>query len=321
MSPRTISSSSSVGRAAPEAAGQKPAPGLYLVATPIGNLGDISLRALDLLAMADAIACEDTRVARKLFAVHGIGTRPMAYHEHNAERIRPRLIEMIKCGKSVALISDAGTPLISDPGHKLVKAVIAEGLAVTALPGPSAALAALLVSGLPSDRFFFAGFLPAKAAARRRALGELASVRASLVIFESARRLASALEDMAALLGPRPAAVARELTKLHEEVRRDTLVALAAHYRRAGPPKGEVVVVIAPPEAEADRVAAEALDISLRAAMKTASLRDAAAAVAGATGLPRRRIYARALELQQSGEFQQSGPGTGDATPGNTKSR
>ncbi|MEE8535415.1 MAG: 16S rRNA (cytidine(1402)-2'-O)-methyltransferase [Kiloniellales bacterium] len=293
-------------------------PGLYLVATPIGNLADISLRALHLLAMADAIACEDTRTTRKLLAVHHIETQLVAYHEHNAERIRPRLIEMIKCGKSVALVSDAGTPLVSDPGHKLVKAVIAEGLAVTALPGPSAALAALLVSGLPSDRFFFAGFLPAKSAARRRALGELASVPASLVIFEAARRLASALEDMASLLGPRPAAVARELTKLYEEVRRDTLVALAAHYRRAGPPKGEVVVVVGPPEAEADRVVAEELDIRLRAAMKTASLRDAAAAVAGATGLPKRRIYARALELRQAGELDQAGLGTEETTPGET---
>lgn len=304
MSPKVRSNQSSLARAEPSRARsrskpgpvEKPDPGLYIVATPIGNLGDISLRALDLLARADVITCEDTRVTRKLLRAHGIETPMQSYHEHNARRMRPRIMEQIKCGKVVALVSDAGTPLVSDPGHKLVEAAIAEGLPVTALPGPSAMLAALTLSGLPSDRFLFAGFLPPKAAARRHALGELKAVPASLVIFESPRRLAAALVDMAEILGARPAAVARELTKLYEELRRGSLSELAAHYRQAGPPKGEVVVVVGPP-GEAEPVSAEDLDRRLRAALESASLRDAAAAVAAATGLPRRRVYARALEL------------------------
>ena len=275
----------------------KPAPGLYLVATPIGNLGDIGRRALDLLARADVVACEDTRVTRKLLTAHGIQARLIAYHEHNAERVRPRLIEDIKCGKSVALVADAGTPLVSDPGYRLVTAAVAADLAVTAVPGPSAALAALLVSGLPTDRFLYAGFLPNKAAARRRALDELAPVKATLIVFESARRLPAALADMAGALGPRPAAVARELTKLHEEVRRDTLPVLAAHYQTAGPPKGEVVVVVGPPEDQARPLSDDELDEKLREALGRASVRDAVAEVARETGVPRQRVYARALAL------------------------
>ena len=274
-----------------------PAPGLYLVATPIGNLGDIGLRALDLLGRVDVIACEDTRVTRKLLTAHGLHARLVAYHEHNAERVRPRLIEDIKCGKSVALVADAGTPLVSDPGYRLVTAAVAADLAVTAVPGPSAALAALLVSGLPTDRFLYAGFLPNKAAARRRALDELAPVKATLIVFESARRLPAALAAMAEVLGPRPAAVARELTKLHEEVRRDTLPALAAHYGTAGPPKGEVVVVIGPPANEVRAPSDDDLDDRLREALGRGSVRDAVAEVARETGVPRQRVYARALAL------------------------
>jgi len=275
------------------------APGLYLVATPIGNLADITLRALDILSKVDVIACEDTRVTRRLLSAHGLRTRLTTYHEHNAERARPRLIEQMKCGKAVALVADAGTPLISDPGYKLVQEAAAAGLAVTAVPGASAALAALLVSGLPSDRFLFAGFLPAKAVARRKVLAELAPVPATLVVFESPRRLAAALADMAAAWGPRPAAVARELTKLYEEVRRDSLDALATHYAAAGPPRGEVVIVVGPPgpAAAAD---ADDLDARLRAALAVASLRDAVAAVAAASGLPRQRVYARALALRKA---------------------
>ncbi len=273
------------------------APGLYLVATPIGNLADISLRALDVLARADLIACEDTRTSRKLLGAHGIQGALTAYHEHNAARVRPRLMERLKCGAAVALISDAGTPLVSDPGFKLVEAAIAGGVAVTAIPGASAGLTALSVSGLPTDRFFFAGFLPAKAGARRRVLAELAPLRASLVFYESARRLPAALAQMAEVLGPRPAAVARELTKLHEEVRRGALPELAAHNRTAGPPKGEVVVVVGPPQEGPSPRAAEDLDARLRAALAGASLRDAVATVAAARGLPRKRVYARALEL------------------------
>ncbi len=269
------------------------------MATPIGNLADISLRALDLLSKADVIACEDTRVTRRLLSAHGLRAQLTTYHEHNAERVRPRLIEQMKCGKAVALVADAGTPLISDPGYKLVEEAAAAGLAVTAVPGASAALAALLVSGLPSDRFFFAGFLPAKAAARRKALAELAPVPATLIVFESARRLAAALADMATVLGPRPGAVARELTKLHEEVRRETLDALAAHYQAAGPPRGEVVIVIGPPAEKSTEIDSDDLDARLRQALAGTSLRDAVAAVTAATGLPRQRVYARALELQK----------------------
>jgi len=273
-----------------------PEPGLTLVATPIGNLRDITLRALDALRGADVLVCEDTRVTRKLLAGHGISRSLTSYHEHNAERMRPILLRRLEAGETVALLSDAGTPLISDPGYKLVRAALEAGIPVHSLPGPSAPLAALVVSGLPSDRFLFAGFLPAKAGARRQALAELATVPATLVLFESARRLPAALADMAKVLGPREAAVARELTKLHEEVRRATLDRLAAHYAEAGPPKGEVVVVIAPPGAR-EAVDAAELDAQLRAALGTSSLRDAVAAVAEATGLPRKQVYQRALAL------------------------
>ncbi len=274
--------------------------GLHIVATPIGNLADISLRALELLADADQVVCEDTRVTRKLFAAHGI-TRPLtAYHEHNAERVRPRLLAAMRSGKSVALVSDAGTPLISDPDYKLVTAAIEAGLSVTPLPGASAALAALVISGLPSDRFLFAGFLPAKRGARRQALEELAAVPATLIFFESGRRLAGALEDMAALLGRRPAAVARELTKLFEQVSRGDLAELAGRYRDAGPPKGEIVLVVGPPLPLS--VSDEDLDARLAAALEESSLRDAVASVTAESGLPRRRVYARALALSGRGE-------------------
>jgi 16S rRNA (cytidine1402-2'-O)-methyltransferase len=270
--------------------------GLYLVATPIGNLGDISRRALDVLRRADRIACEDTRVTRKLLSAEGIATPLTAYHDHSGPRERRRLLDAVAGGEAVALVSDAGTPLVSDPGFKLVREAIAEGLAVTALPGPSAPLVALLLSGLPSDRFFFGGFLPAKSGARRETLQALAGLDASLIFFETPQRLAASLGDIAAALGERPAAVARELTKLHEEVRRGSLGELAAHYAAAGAPKGEVVVVVGPP-ATGEAGAGFDLDGALRDALGHASLRDAAAAVAAASGLPRRRVYARALEL------------------------
>jgi len=277
-------------------------PGLYLVATPIGNLRDITLRALDLLAVADLIACEDTRVSAKLLAHFGLSAPLAAYHEHNAERMRPKLIERLKAGAVVALISDAGTPLVSDPGWKLVRAALADGIRVSALPGPSAALAGLLLSGLPSDRFLFAGFLPSKSAARKKSLAALATVQATLIFFETAPRLAASLADMAESLGDRPAAVARELTKLYEEVHRQPLAALAAHYRAAGPPKGEIVVLVAPPASGAAATLDEAaLDRSLSAALATMSVKDASAAVAAATGQPRRLVYQRALALSGRG--------------------
>lgn len=264
------------------------------MATPIGNAADISLRALDLLRRADVVACEDTRVTAKLLALHGIRASLLPYHEHNAARMRPQLLARIAAGAAVALVSDAGTPLVSDPGYKLVREAIAAGLHVTTLPGPAAPLAALVLSGLPSDRFLFAGFLPPKSAGRRKVLAELATVPATLLFFESAGRLAEALADMAAALGDRPAAVARELTKLHEEVRRGRLAELAAHFAEAGPPKGEIVVVVGPPEAAA--ASAEDLDSALDRALSTMSLRDAVDAVAAATGSSRREVYARALK-------------------------
>ena len=300
MSRKSISTSSQSAGAEPNDAAlrSKPAklaPGLYLVATPIGNLADITLRALEVLSAANTIACEDTRVTRKLLRAHGLERAMTAYHEHNAERVRPRLIERLKNGESVALVSDAGTPLISDPGYKLVRAVVAEGLRVSVVPGPSAPLAALVVSGLPSDRFLYAGFLPAKQAARRKVLAELSEIPVTLIFLESPRRLAATLEDMAQLLGARPAAVARELTKLFEEVRRGRLADLAAQYRAAGPPRGEIAIVVGPPNPEAPR--ADDLDDLLAAALEQASLRDAATRVAAETGLPRREVYARALAL------------------------
>jgi len=279
-------------------------PGLYIVATPIGNLGDMSDRARDTLAAADVIACEDTRVTARLLTAFGIKRRTLRYDEHTAERIGAVLIERLKHGEVVALASDAGLPLVSDPGQRLVRAVVAAGIPVTVVPGPSAPLAALVVSGLPPEPFFFAGFLPTKGAARRAALDRFAGIPATLVFLEAPQRLAESLADIAAVLGPREAAVARELTKLHEEVRRGTPAELAAHYE-AAPPKGEIVIVVGPPQADAAEQQAErraGLDERLRAALATRSVRDAAAEVAAATGLPRREVYARALQLARDAD-------------------
>jgi 16S rRNA (cytidine1402-2'-O)-methyltransferase len=281
--------------------GSKPPPGLYLVATPIGNMRDISPRATDLLGSADLVACEDTRVTGGLMSRLGLKVPLFAYHDHNAEKARPRLLAALADGKVVALVSDAGTPLISDPGYRLVREAVDAGHAVTFLPGPSAVIAGLVLSGLPTDRFLFAGFLDAKETARRADLKQLAHVPATLVFFESAQRLAASLADMAAELGDRPAAVARELTKLFEEVRRGPLSELAAHYREAGPPKGEIVVTVGPPAAS-DRATPEAIDAMLRDALARQTLRDAADAVAQATGESRRTIYARALILDRERE-------------------
>lgn len=272
--------------------------GLALVATPIGNAADITLRALATLRTSDAILCEDTRVSAKLLARHGIRRPLVAYHDHNAERMRPKILERLGRGESLALISDAGTPLVSDPGYKLVRAALAAGLPVTTLPGPSAAIVALVLSGLPPDRFFFAGFLPPKPASRRQALGALAAIPATLIFYESANRLPASLADMAAVFGPRPAAVARELTKLFEEVRRDDLATLATHYADAGPPLGEIVIVVGPPAADSSADAG-LLDDALGKALSGMSLRDAVDFVAAETGAPRRTVYARALALGQ----------------------
>lgn len=275
------------------------APGLYLVSTPIGAARDVSLRALDVLAAADLVAAEDTRRARKLLDIHGVRRNPrtiLPYHDHNGAAMRPRLLAALAEGRSVALVSDAGTPLVADPGWRLARAAIDAGLPVTAAPGASALLAALAVAGLPTDRFLFAGFPPPRSGARRRFLAELAATPATLVFYESPRRLAASLADMAATLGAaRAAAVCRELTKRFEEVRRAGLGALAADYAAGPEPRGEIVVVVGPPVAEAP--GAEALDAALAAALAEASLKDAAAAVAARLGLPRREVYARALAL------------------------
>jgi 16S rRNA (cytidine1402-2'-O)-methyltransferase len=280
------------------AAGPKLAAALYIVATPIGNLGDITRRAIAVLSGADVIAAEDTRTARRLLAALGLPVPQLVrYDDHAGDAERRRLIEALKNGKSVALVSDAGTPLIADPGFKLVRAAHDAGLKVTVVPGPSAALAALALSGLPSDRFLFHGFLPAKQGARRQALAGLAAVPATLIFFESPHRLAASLAAMAAALGPRDAAVVREITKLFEEVRRGRLADLAAAFQESGPPKGEIVVVVAPPDAGAAAAAESDVERQLAAALTSMSVRDAVAAVAAATGRKRSEVYALALRL------------------------
>ncbi len=271
-------------------------PGLYPVATPIGNLGDMTVRALEVLAAADLVVCEDTRVTRTLFDRYGL-TKPLAaYHDHNAARERPRLLAMLKGGMTVALVSDAGTPLVSDPGYKLVEEALAEGVKVIPIPGPSAILAALVAAGLPTDAFLFLGFLPPKTAGRRARLAAFAEVPATLVLYEAPHRAAETLADMAAVLGPdRPAALARELTKKFEEIRRGSLGDLAAGAL-ADPPRGEIVLLAGPPP---ERVAAEDdVEALLLAALKTLGPGQAAAEVAAATGRPRKEIYARALSLK-----------------------
>jgi len=275
------------------------APGLHLVATPIGNLGDITLRALWVLRSVDRILCEDTRVTARLLAHFGIDKPLDPYHDHNADRVRPAVLAALRGGETLALVSDAGTPLVSDPGYKLVREVLAEGLPVTAAPGPSAALTALILSGLPPDRFLFAGFLPPRSAARRKALGTWAGLDATLVFFEGPSRLAASLGDMAAVLGDRLAAIGRELTKRHEEMRHGRLAELAAQYRAGSPPRGEVVVVVGPPDAVAPAV--DEIDARLDALLARLSLRDAVAALAAETGLGRRVLYDRALALQRGG--------------------
>jgi 16S rRNA (cytidine1402-2'-O)-methyltransferase len=271
-------------------------PGLYVVATPIGNLGDVTVRALATLAGADCVLAEDTRVSRTLLARYGIETPLSPYHEHNAAEARPRALKRVADGQALALISDAGTPLISDPGYKLVAEAIAQGFAVGVAPGPSAALAALCVAGLPTDRFYFEGFLPPRQSARRERLNALAAVPGTLVFYEAPGRLAETLADLALELGDRPAAVARELTKLHEEVRRGSLGALAAEYSAGGAPRGEIVIVVGAAEAR-PAISEDALDREIADELRQLSVRDAAAAVAARHGLPRRQVYARALAL------------------------
>jgi 16S rRNA (cytidine1402-2'-O)-methyltransferase len=282
-------------------AAPKAVPGLHLVATPIGNLGDITLRALETLAGVDVIACEDTRITRRLTERYGISTQLASYHEHNAATARPKILERLAQGASIALVSDAGTPLVSDPGFKLVREVCGAGFSVIALPGPSSVLVALAVAALPTDRFFFEGFLPPKQTARRARLAELARIDATLVLFESGNRVQDTLRDLADMMGgDRHAAVCRELTKLHEEVRRAPLAELA-QLADALETRGEFVLVIGPPAAGARVMSEGDLDELLRSALKRDSVKDAVAQVAEASGRPRREIYARALELARHG--------------------
>lgn len=270
--------------------------GLYLVATPIGNLADITLRALATLARSDVIYCEDTRHSRTLLAHYSISRPLRPYHEHNAERERPRILAELENGKSVALISDAGTPLVSDPGYKLVRDCLSEGHRVTSLPGPSALLAAVGSAGLATDTFLFVGFLPARQGARRARLAELQSVPATLAFFEAPSRLAESLADMAAVLGEREAAVARELTKLHEEVRRGTPATLS-HWAAEAPPKGEMVILIGPPLVQA--VTDDAIAAKLEPLLEQMSLSEAAKAVAEMLGVAKARAYDVGLGLKK----------------------
>lgn len=279
----------------------KAAPGLHLVATPIGNLGDITLRALETLAGVDIIACEDTRVSRRLTERYGMSAVLKPYHEHNAEQARPKILARLQEGASIALISDAGTPLISDPGFKLVRDAAAAGHAVMALPGPSAVLAALAVAALPTDRFFFEGFLPSRPMARRARLAELAGIDATLVMFDSGHRVQETLRDLAGIMGARAAAVCRELTKLHEDVRRGTLPDLAA-AADALETRGEFVLVVGPPAADARIMTQHDLDGLLRASLQRDSVKDAVAHAVDISGRPRREIYARALELARQAQ-------------------
>ena len=279
----------------------KAAPGLYLVATPIGNLGDITLRALETLAGVDIVACEDTRITRRLIERFSISATLKQYHEHNAEQARPKILEALARGSSIALVSDAGTPLISDPGFKLVREVSAAGFPVIALPGPSSVLAALSIAALPTDRFFFEGFLPSKQNARRTRIAELARIDATLVMFESGARVQECLHDLASIVGERDAAICREMTKLHEEVRRATVSELAA-ISDTLETRGEFVLVIGPPAADAGLMNDAALDDLLRTSLARGSVKDAVAHAMEVSGRPRREIYARALELSKDGD-------------------
>lgn len=273
-------------------AGQITPPGLYVVATPIGNLSDMGMRALEILKLADLVACEDTRMSGKLLSHYGIKKPLLSYNDHNAAERRPEIMAALAAGKRVALVSDAGTPLVSDPGYKLVQEAFAQGIYVTAIPGASSVLCALILSGLPSDRFFFAGFLPAKAEALKKDIAALAAIPATLIFFESARRLQASLAALRDGLGDRPAAIVRELTKLYEESRRGLLSELAALPE----PKGEVVIVVGPPLAAPE----DAPDMERQLAVLLAShtVKEAAAILAEQTGRPRKEIYALALKVK-----------------------
>lgn len=271
-------------------------PGLYLVATPIGNLADITLRALAVLARADTIYCEDTRHSRTLLAHFALTAPLKPYHEHNAEAQRPRVLEELAAGKRIGLISDAGTPLVSDPGYKLVRDAIVQGHSVVAMPGASAVLTALAIAGLPTDSFHFAGFLPARSGARRARIAELRAIGATLVLFEAPSRVAECLADLSDVLGPRPAAVARELTKLHEETLRGSLTELAEQLRNREV-RGEIVILIGAGDSQA--IGDDMIEQKLVVALSSMPLREAAKAIADALGVPKGRVYDIGLRLKR----------------------
>jgi 16S rRNA (cytidine1402-2'-O)-methyltransferase len=273
------------------------APGLHVVATPIGHLGDVTLRALATLKAADLVLCEDTRVTHKLLDRYGLAPKLHAYHDHNAAAVRPKVLAQLAAGAAIALVSDAGTPLVSDPGYKLVAEALEAGLRVYPVPGASALLAALVAAGLPTDRFFFEGFLPPKSGQRKNRLSEIAAIPATMVFYETGPRLEASLRDLAEVFGARSAAVCRELTKTFEETRRGMLDELAAHYEKAGAPKGEIVIVVAPPDPDANKISPDELDARLKQALKRGSLKDAVAEVSDETGMKKREVYARALAL------------------------
>ncbi|MCF6215773.1 MAG: 16S rRNA (cytidine(1402)-2'-O)-methyltransferase [Emcibacter sp.] len=270
-------------------------PGLYIISTPIGNLGDMTYRAKTVLEQADIIACEDTRVTGKLLAYFEVRTPTISYHDHNEKKVLPQLLERLDAGQIVGLVSDAGTPLISDPGYHLVKEAHAAGHFVSSIPGASAILAALTSAGLPTDRFMFAGFLPNKTQARRKSLAELASIKATLIFYESAKRLKDCLKDIFDVLGDREAAVCRELTKLFEEVRRGSLAELVEYYDQNDRPKGEIVIVIGP--AGETEVTIDKLDDALTRALENLSVKEAVASVTYSLGLKRKQVYERALKI------------------------
>lgn len=275
-------------------------PGLYVVATPIGNARDVTLRALDVLSGVDVIAAEDTRVTSKLLTIFAISRPLTAYNDHNGPHERPRLLAKLRQGARIALVSDAGTPLVSDPGYKLVREALAEGIAVHAIPGASAPLTGLTLAGLPTDRFLFAGFLPPKSAERKSFIAELKSLRATLIFFDSPGRLAESLADLAEVLGERPAAVTRELTKLHEEVRRGTLAELAAAYADEGQPKGEITLLVGPPEETETDFAA--VDAALDQALEFMPVRAAVDLISQMLKAPRRAVYDRALAKKRDAD-------------------
>lgn len=270
-------------------------PGLYIIATPIGNLGDITLRALEALKAADLIACEDTRVSGKLLSHFGINKPTLSYNDHNGADRRPKIIEALQEGKRVALISDAGTPLISDPGYKLVREALTLEIPVTTMPGASSVMAALCLSGLPTDRFFFAGFLPSKQEAAKKEIASFARLDSTLVLFEAANRLLQTLPLLHKALGNRQLAVVREITKLYEESRRGTFAELIEYYEANGEPKGEVVLVIGPPEEVA--ATEEELKTKLGLLLVQHGVKEAATILAEETGLPRKELYTLALQL------------------------